>query len=148
MARDFLDVPPTLIAASESFTVVEMAVYRLPLKVASFYRTPTDTLEMFDIALVEMSVHFAVARIVLCGDFNAHSQVWDRRSDSFGNRLLDFASQNHLIVTNDPLNVTFQNSRGMQSVIDVILTCASHFNPNIGAVLRRTATGQSSLTIS
>lgn len=84
-----------------------------------------------------MSANFTGARVVLCGDFNAHSQVWDRRSDSFGNRLLDFASQNNLIITKEPSDATFQDSRGMQSVIDVILTTASQLTRNVQAVVRK-----------
>lgn len=45
-AHDFLDVTPKLTATSKDYTVSETVVYTLRLKITSFYRTPSKTLDM------------------------------------------------------------------------------------------------------
>ena len=93
--------------------------------VASIYSPPSDFSPLTNMRHVFDNLgHRDIQRLVLCGDFNAHSNVWSNNSvtDSKGEEVERILLQHNMIVINDPNSPpTFDSGRG-QSWIDLTVT--------------------------
>lgn len=62
-------------------------------------------------------------QILIGGDYNAKATLWGApRNDARGNMLIDFVNVNDLVVANQGHTLTFNDTRGGSSFIDVTFT--------------------------
>lgn len=64
-----------------------------------------------------------MCKVVICGDFNAHSTLWDKYDDDNGRVVEEFLEDNDLICLNDGRGTGFNVRNGGESAVD--LTIAS-----------------------
>lgn len=82
---------------------------------------PSNDLRNFQVTLANLCSALGHHTAVLCGDFSSHIYAWELKTDRFGDALHDFSSSVHFEVANVPQDLTFPNSRGHKSVIDLFL---------------------------
>ncbi|KAL4083899.1 hypothetical protein QTP88_029215 [Uroleucon formosanum] len=100
------------------------------LRVYSCYYSPNCTLQEYQkfIDALHESVREAAGGVIVCGDFNAHSQVWgSRATDKRGEALLEMAESRNLVVINDGMVPTFP--RG-SSFLDLTLATPRYSTKN------------------
>lgn len=64
--------------------------------------------------------------MIWCGDFNAHSTLWDsKHTNTNGNVVEEFLEDKHLVCLNDGKGTRIDVTRGLESSVDLTLRSAS-----------------------
>ena len=96
--------------------------------IASYYRSPSSNGNAKNIAkeINEIKLKYHGESFIICGDFNAHSGIWDARfdgaHDNVTENVIDFMNDNNLVCINDkdkPTHVR-QRDRSSDGIVDIL----------------------------
>lgn len=98
------------------------------LTIYSCYATMSEPIETFEQRLLELgqSVRAQSRSCIVGGDFNAWSTCWgSRKSNTRGDKLLEFIAEQDMTIMNVGREATFTSAMGHSSIVDVTLAAAN-----------------------
>ncbi|XP_067124136.1 uncharacterized protein [Centruroides vittatus] len=115
--------------SSQYVTCIEVANSQKNYLLISAYCPITNDLNQVLQPIDELINRYPHKNIVICGDFNAHSELWgDPNNDERADQILDFISANNLYLLNCPDSLpTFEAATG-RSWIDLTMCNGSAMN--------------------
>ena len=104
-------------------TTISVQTKRSCINICNFYIQPNKLSSTHITFIQNILLQFQNKPLLLCGDFNARSQIWhDRISNRSGRLFADIFNNNNLHIHNDQSN-TFENAQG-SSIIDLTISNA------------------------
>ncbi len=125
------------------FIVIEVLKKKGNVKIINFYNPfKRLSLEVLD----EQIVHFE-GKIICCGDFNAHSTLWDKCNDGNGIVIEEFMESKDLVCLNDGRGTRTNVRTGTEAAIDLTLVSNSLAGICVWEVFREKTIGSDNYPI-
>lgn len=119
------------------FIVIEIFGGKGNVKILNFYN-PCKRLSLE--VLGELIVHLE-GKVIWCGDFNAHSTLWDKCNDGNGIVIEELMEIKELVCLNDGGGTRVNVRTGIKSAIDLTLVSSSLAGICLWEVIRETTIG-------
>lgn len=119
------------------YLVVEIWTREGKVQIVNFYN-PCKRLSM---ELMDELAGYLGGKVICCGDFNAHSTLWDDSNDENGMVIEDLMENKNLVCLNDGSGTRINIRTGSESAIDLTLVSDSLAGVCSWEVIRRTTVG-------
>ncbi|CAF1034417.1 unnamed protein product, partial [Didymodactylos carnosus] len=91
-----------------------------PIILVAIYNEPNSTKALKQLYKTYSKIRQMSRHIIFCGDLNARNTEWDdRRTNSVGEFISAFMAAKDLHLLNEYGEITFENTRGFNSIIDL-----------------------------
>ena len=123
----FYDKIDNLAIYSLELLTIQMILDNEPVIIVNLYRKPETYTDLQTWDTLLQHINTINSQKVICGDFNAHSNVWSSNNNPSGATLTQALNNTYLIVLNDPDTCTIRTRPGWTpgspdiSIVETIL---------------------------